>query len=127
RVGERIRQQLPRAELGDRPPECLDTARAPGDVRPASLVIRDRRRPETSRCERLGGQAQFGVRGPQIVVQPDIRLVEEQQSLRIDSTRTKNTRPEDGMQEEQRETSLRRHPGNAADRYVGSPRAVEKL
>ena len=135
-VGEHVGQQLARAELADGPPECLDAAGAAGDVGPPGGVVGDRRRPEASGRERLGGQAEGGVLGPEVVVELDVRLVEEQQVLALDAEHqglrvhgplAQRTGAEDGVQQEQREAGLRRHAGDAADRHVRPAGTVEEL
>jgi len=135
-VREHVGQQLLVAELPQGPPERLDAAGAPGDVRPACGVVGDRRRPEAGRRERLGRQAEHAVVGPQVVIEADVRLVEEQQVLAlhaeherlgVDRPRAEGTGAEDGVQQEQREAGLRRHTGDTADRHVGAAGAVKEL
>ncbi len=135
-VGEHVGQQLLVAELPQRPPERLDPAGAAGDAGPSGDVVRHRRRPEAGRRERLGGQPELGVLSPQVVVQPDVGLVEEQQVLTLDAEhqglgvdrpRAEGAGAEDGMQQEQREAGLGGDPGDAADRHVRAPGAVEEL
>ncbi len=135
-VGEHERQQLQLAELVDGPPERLDAAGAPGDIGTAGSVVRDRRGPEARRRERLGGQAQITVGGPQVVVEPGVGLVEEQQVLALDAEDQRlgvdgpgaeRAGAEDRVQQEQGEAGLGGHTGDAADRHVRAPGPVKEL
>ena len=136
-VGEDVGQQLAGAELGERPPERGDAAGPAGDVRAAGRVVRasaGRRSP--AEANGLGGQAEPGVVGAQVVVEPGVGVVEEQQvlaldaehqRLRVDARSPEHPAAEDRVQQEQREAGLGRDPGDAADRHVAAAGAVEEL
>ena len=127
-----------------------------GRTRPASTRTRStpRVRPVTcgrpvwSSGRRRGEEADRGERGrpagrgaayvgAQVVVEPDVGLVEEQQVLALDARRSAPWRSplrlpstperEQRVQQEQREAGLGGHPGDAGDRDVRAAGAVEEL
>ena len=87
-------------------------------------------------AERLGGQAQVGVLGAQLVVEADVGVVEEQQVLALDGedqrlgvhgAGAEHAGAEQRVQQEQRVAGLGRDAGDAGDRDVRAAGAVEEL
>ena len=135
-VGEDVGEQFALAELRERPPERFDAAGPAGDVRSAGEVVGGRRGVEADGLERPGGQAEVGVFLPEFVVEPDVRVVEEQQVLAldrehqrlgVDGSAAEHAGGKDGVQQEQCVAGLGGDAGDAADRDVRAAGAVEEV
>ena len=135
-VGEDVGQQFLGAELVQGPPEGVDAGGAAGDLRTAGGVVGDRRAEERGGLERLGGQAELGVLGAQVVVELDVGVVEEQQVLALDGedqrlgvdrALAQCAGAEQRVQQEQCVAGLGGDAGDAADRDVGAAGAVQEV
>ena len=136
-IGEYVEKQLAAAEFGQGPPEGVD-ARSPAG-RPAAAQSGRRELDGAKKPTDLNGwasQPEAGVGSPQVVVEASVRLVEEQQvfaldreheRLRVDCPSAELPRGEQRVQEEQSEACLGGDPGNAGDRNVGTPGAIEEV
>jgi hypothetical protein len=135
-VGEHVRHQAIGAELGQCPVERVDAGQAAGDIRGSRGVAGAGRGIDGHVRERAGREAELRIRGDRRLVQPGVRVVEEQQilalhiedqRLRVGRFATEHARPERAVEQERREARLGGHAGDAGDRHVRAARTIEKL